>query len=56
MLKFWARKTSSLERVANFNPDSPVIPDLPVQIEDISVSRREYFPNAGPIPWLDSFA
>ena len=30
-----------------------VIPDIAVPVSTIEVARQEYFPNAGPTPWLD---
>ena len=36
-----------------FHPDSPVIPEIPVNCQQISVFRRENFPQNEPVSWLD---
>ena len=53
MLKFFQRFSSGKVKSGCFHPDSPVVSEVPVNFKQVSVFRREYFPQQGPIPWLD---
>ncbi|MCC0175999.1 phytanoyl-CoA dioxygenase family protein [Waterburya agarophytonicola K14] len=45
--------SNSKSNSGTFHPDTPVIPQNSVDIQNISVFRRENFPQNEPTPWLD---
>lgn len=54
MFKFLQTFRSRKNPQTCFHPDTPVKPEVAVNIKELKVFRREYFPDEGrPIPWLD---